>query len=384
MKILICKFNGLGEKGIINSLKHLGFTVFEYDEKCDNYDTDITYLEGLANSIDRYKPDIVFSINYFPIVSKVCNIYGLLYYSWIYDCPELHLYSKSITNKVNRIYIFDKIMYERLKRRSPYNIFYLPLATEPILDFDSWISDDDKLRYSHDISFIGSLYNESNRQYSQIKDLGDYEKGYVEGLARAQMNVSGYNFLVESLSEEIADNIKKQLEYVPIEDYAIDDGEIIADHYIGMYVSSLERINTLQKIADVHRITIYTDSDISMLNNVENCGVADSITMTPKIYHLSKINLNITMKPIQSGIPLRVFDVLGVGGFLITNFQPEIMEYFEDGRDLVVYDSINDLQDKILYYLKHEDERKIIARNGYEKVKANFTYDNMLSLMFDL
>ena len=384
MKILICRFKGLGEKGIINSLKRLGFSVFEYDRKCDNYDTDIKYLEGLAAAIDRYKPDKVFSINYFPIVSKVCRIYGLLYYSWVYDCPELHLYSKSITNKINRIFVFDKVMYERLRKRSPYNIFYLPLATEPVEDFASWISDDDKKKYSHDVTFIGSLYNEKKRQYHQLESLPDYERGYIEGMVQAQVNVLGYNFVADSLSDSIVKNLREQLGYKPIDDYEIEDREIIADHYIGMYASSIERIKTLQKVADVHILSIYTDSDISMLKNVENCGIADSVTMTPKIYHLSKINLNVTMKPIQSGVPLRVFDVLGVGGFLITNYQPEIMEYFEDGKDLVVYNSINDLQEKIIYYLDHEEERKIIAQNGYDKVRSNFTYDNLLRLMFEL
>ena len=384
MKILICRFKGLGEKGIINSLKRLGFSVFEYDRKCDNYDTDIKYLEGLAAAIDRYKPDKVFSINYFPIVSKVCRIYGLLYYSWVYDCPELHLYSKSITNKINRIFVFDKVMYERLRKKSPYNIFYLPLATEPVEDFASWISDDDKKKYSHDVTFIGSLYNEKKRQYHQLESLPDYERGYIEGLVQAQVNVLGYNFVADSLSDSIVKNLREQLGYKPIDDYEIEDREIIADHYIGMYASSIERIKTLQKVADVHILSIYTDSDISMLKNVENCGIADSVTMTPKIYHLSKINLNVTMKPIQSGVPLRVFDVLGVGGFLITNYQPEIMEYFEDGKDLVVYNSINDLQEKIIYYLDHEEERKIIAQNGYEKVRSNFAYDNLLRLMFEL
>lgn len=384
MKILICRFNGLGEKGIIDSLKRLGYTVFEYDKKCDNYDTDISYLEGLAASIDRYKPDKVFSINYFPIVSKVCKIYGLLYYSWVYDCPELHLYSKSITNKVNRIFVFDKVMYERLKRRSLYNIFYLPLATEPVEDFDSWISNEEKKRYSHDITFIGSLYNEKKRQYHQLESLPDYERGYIEGLVQAQVNVFGYNFIMDSLSDDIVERIRKQLGYESIDDYEIEDREIIADHYIGVYASSIERIKTLQKVADVHTLSIYTDSDISMLNNVENCGIADSVTMTPKIYHLSKINLNITMKPIQSGVPLRVFDVLGVGGFLITNYQPEILKYFEDGKDLVVYESLDDLQYKIHYYLEHEDERKKIARQGYKKVKENFTYEKLLEMMMML
>lgn len=65
----------------------------------------------------------------------------------------------------------------------------------------------------------------------------------------------------------------------------------------------------------------------------------------------------------------------------MTNNQPELALYFEDGIDLVTFDSYEDLQKKAEYYLSHEDERKNIALNGYKKVKKLHQYSNRLDEM---
>ena len=88
-----------------------------------------------------------------------------------------------------------------------------------------------------------------------------------------------------------------------------------------------------------------------------------------------------TNRPFKSGIPLRVFDIMGAGGFVISNYQPELAEIFVPGEDIVLYDSIPDLLMKIEYYLEHEGERKQIAKNGYEKVKEYHSYDMRLTEM---
>ena len=93
---------------------------------------------------------------------------------------------------------------------------------------------------------------------------------------------------------------------------------------------------------------------------------------------LSKINLNMTIKPIQTGLPLRIFDIMGCGGFCMTNYQAELPEYFEIGVDLEAYSSMEELVDKCSYYLTHEDERRQIALNGYEKVKQYHGYVNRM------
>lgn len=103
----------------------------------------------------------------------------------------------------------------------------------------------------------------------------------------------------------------------------------------------------------------------------------------PKVFRMSKINLNFTIPNIKSGIPLRIWDVLGCGGFLLTNYQAEIPYYFKEGEDLVCFDSLEDLCEKVGYYLEHEEERKRIAWNGYRKVREKHSYIERIRTILD-
>ena len=94
------------------------------------------------------------------------------------------------------------------------------------------------------------------------------------------------------------------------------------------------------------------------------------------MFHLSKINLNISSRSIESGIPQRVWDIMAVGGFCLTNYQPELEEYFVIGEDLDVYHDLDELMDKVMYYLQNDKLRIRIAINGYKKVRE---HHNMIS-----
>ena len=104
----------------------------------------------------------------------------------------------------------------------------------------------------------------------------------------------------------------------------------------------------------------------------------------PKIFHLSKINLNFTSKPIRSGLPLRIWDIMGAGGFVLTNFQTEIPEYFEIGKEIETFSSQEELIDKISFYLEHDEERKKIAINGYKRAKREYSLDIRIKQMMSL
>ena len=69
-------------------------------------------------------------------------------------------------------------------------------------------------------------------------------------------------------------------------------------------------------------------------------------------------------------------------GFVLTNYQSEIPEYFEIGQDLKTYASEEELLDKIGYYLSHEQERKAIAQNGYRKAKECYPLKNKVQQLF--
>ena len=207
-------------------------------------------------------------------------------------------------------------------------------------------------------------------------------RGFVDGLIKAQLNVYGYNFIEDSITDEWAKEFKSYVEWYPLgEDYIEDTKAIIADTYIGYKCTETERINTLNAISDSFKIDLWTLSDVSKLPKVNFRGGADSNKMMPQIIKCSKINLNLTNKPIKSGIPLRVFDLMGCGGFVLSNYQAEIPDYFIPDEDIVLYDSIPDMLNKIEYYLAHEDERLQIAENGKNKIKKYHTYDIRIAQM---
>ena len=141
---------------------------------------------------------------------------------------------------------------------------------------------------------------------------------------------------------------------------------------------------TIKNISEHFKLDLWTLSDVSRFPKANCRGGADSVTMMPKIFKCSKINLSMTNRPIRTGMPLRMFDTMGAGGFLLTNYQAEIPEYFEIGRDLAVYESQEDLIDKIAYYLEHDDERIEIARNGHEKIRTEHTYSVKLQKMLEM
>lgn len=65
----------------------------------------------------------------------------------------------------------------------------------------------------------------------------------------------------------------------------------------------------------------------------------------------------------------------------MTNFQSALTDYFTIGVDLETYSSMDELVDKCAYDLAHNEERKQIAKNGYEKMSADHTYPRRIREM---
>lgn len=384
MKVIFCRWKSICEVGINNALKRLGFDVVYMDRAFKSVDYDEGYLKELAALIQQTKDVLcVFSVNFQPIIARTCKVFKLPYLSWTVDCPSFQLYSDTIKYETNRIFVLDRMQHDKFSPMNPDCIFHLPMGC----DVPTWdsikVTAEEHKRYDCDISFVGSLYSEKCKYNDVENDLPDYMRGYVDGLINAQLNVYGYNFIEDSISDDFAEEFKKYAAWEPLgEDYTEDIKGIVADTFIGYRCTVQDRIRTLSAISEHFDIDLWTLSDTSMLPKVHNRGGADSDNMMPQIIKCSKINLNMTNRPIKTGLPLRIFDLMGAGGFVISNYQAEIPEMFIPDEDIVLYDSIPDLLDKIGYYLEHDEERKQIAKNGHEKVKMCHSYDVRLAQMF--
>ena len=132
--------------------------------------------------------------------------------------------------------------------------------------------------------------------------------------------------------------------------------------------------------AEMHTAQLTADGREIPCNGYLLCG--SGCTEAPLCYAGAKINLNISLRSIVNGIPLRCFDIMGCGGFLLSSYQADSLSFFTPDEDFVYYDSYEDLMTKCEYYLSHEKERLEIARNALEKVKQYHTYDVRIDEMF--
>lgn len=389
MEILFYRYNSICEPDIIQVFRDFGITVHTEDmEITDKHVTPAQCATKVTEWIMEHPLAFVFSINFYPAISYTCNHFKIPYVCWSVDSPVAELFSNALKNEWNRIFLFDKAQYDFFHRYNPEHIFYLPLATNT----KRWekeilgMSEEDFTKYGHDVAFVGSLYTEKCRYDQLLPQLSDYTQGYVSGLIQAQMKVAGYNFIYDTLPEQIISEIASaDSNFYKGEDVFTDtDRYLVAHQYIGIKMACVERQEILSALSQHFDVGLYTRSNTDCLPKVRNMGPANTLTEMPKIFHASKINLNITMRPIETGLSLRIWDVLGCGGFLITNYQAEIPEYFEIGKDLEVYENTNDLIQKVNYYLQHDSERIEIALNGYEKVTKYNTYELRLAEMIKI
>jgi len=91
-----------------------------------------------------------------------------------------------------------------------------------------------------------------------------------------------------------------------------------------------------------------------------------------------------TAAPPPRQIKGRVFEVPACGGFLMTQPAENLGDYLEPGKDCATFDTVDDLVDRVRYYLSREDERQAIADSGYRRTLAEHTYAARFREIFKL
>lgn len=406
MNILLYRYGSICEPDMINTFNKTGLNVIEITEEIsDKNILPSSRVKLVEEKLTTCNPLFVFTINFFPEISDICNIFKVPYLFWTVDSPVMELFHPSIKNECNKGFLFDLAQFEAVSKLAPEQVYHLPLASA-VDRFDevmSTICDDDITKFSCDISFVGSLYaekdvlcklidtnsslNPNNLSASDVHNkttISDYIKGYIDAICAASMNVYGYYTVPLNITDNLVNKLKAYLGddfYQPSKSLINTDDYYVSHRILGYHIAALERIRTISTLAKYFNVDLYTRSDVTSSGSLRCHGGVRTLDEMPKIFNLSKINLNMTIRPIETGLPLRCFDILGCGGFLMTNYQAELADMFKIGVDLEAYSSLDELVDKCQYYLTHEDERKKIAINGYNMVKDNYTYYHRVKAM---
>ena len=390
MKIFFMNWNSYGNIDFLDALSHLSEDgsapeVIKYPFQNTEKRDDPEFESRFSSDLQKEVPDFVFSFNYYPLISKVCNREGVKYVSWVYDSPHIALYSYTLINKCNYIFLFDSQMYENFASKGIRTVYYLPLAAS-VRRLDAVrIAPEIQRRYGAGVSFVGAMYTEAHNFYDRMEPgLDDYTKGYLQGLMAAQMQIDGMNFVENCLSQNVLERMLQAYPMIPNADGVESSAYMYAQYMLNRKITSVERTQLIRQIGEKYPVKLYTKDKEFTAPGVMCMGQIDYYDAMPYVFKCSDINLNITLRSIQRGIPLRAMDIMGCGGFLLTNYQEDLLQFFTPGEDFVYYESHQDLLDRIGYYLTHEDERRRIAENAHRKVAADHTYDIRIRQMLEI
>lgn len=377
MKFLIPDWKSFGKEDIQTTLEKLGHQIVYYTEEPRSYRNDPRFRSGLRRFIREQEIDLIFSSNYYPVLSMVCRELKMPYISWCYDNPLVLTYSDTIFNNCNYVFLFDSQMVLDLQRLGVSQAYYLPMAVNPERLARLSANAKQQKLLEADVAFVGSLYNEKHNLYDRMTDLSPFLQGYLEGVMKAQRRIYGYNFLENVLTEEILEQLTQAMPLRPNSDGHETLAYLYANYFLCRKITQLDRMETFQQLDSRKDLVtkLYTPNPTPQYTHVKNMGTVQYTNEMPLVFRHSKINLNITLRSIQNGIPLRAMDIMGAGGFLLTNYQNDFTMHFVEGEDYVCYDSSEDMMNQIDYYLAHPEERQAIAENGRKKVWAEHTYE---------
>lgn len=381
MKIFYYTWFENSEQDMAEALSRMGHCVVKCHIPMNDYKEDEAFSSNLERIFIEQKCDMFMSFNFFPLIAKCAERLKVKYAAWIYDSPHRTLCSQAVTCEGTYLFLFDEIQHREVKRMGAKHAYHLSLPVNTRRINQLLGEDFEHTGYQYDISFVGSLYEKN--MYQQISYLPEHIKGYIDGICAAQKKIYGYNFIAEMLNSDVVEEINQYVKVDIDQGYHMNYKQIYAD-MINAKITSEERIEMLRSLGTWHNVTLFSASDISLVPEVKAGGVVSYEEKMPWIFRNSKINLNITLRSIQSGIPLRALDIMGAGGFLLTNYQQEIAENFVAGEEVVMFQSVEELLYLTDYYLEHEEERKEIAYCGWKKVCEKFSYDTQLDKIFSI
>lgn len=381
MKILLFNWYDNSSHDACECLLRLGHAVAEIKYQLTDKFHDEQLESSLTGAIVQHGFEVIFSFDYFPVLSDIAERTGVKYISWVYDSPHNTLYAKNIFNKCNYIFCFDRLDAERLKQLGVLHAYHMPLAANAAR-LDALLGEiSAPRRYDYDISFVGSLYRNKYNFYDSIK-MPEYYRGFYDGVMQSQMELYGCDIVSQLVTDSRFEKISSSFSIEPDDRLFITKKDYFIQ-FIQKKITSVERVKALNCLAEQYKVTLFSGSSDEELRQVEYKGYVDYLTEMPRIFRNSKINLNISLRSIVSGIPLRCIDIMAAGGFLLSNYQPELAELFVDGEDMVMYTSMDDLKEKAGYYLEHDAEREQIALNGWRKIHKEYDMEDVLHKIID-
>lgn len=361
------------------ALRAEGYTPFPVDPV-------VLSREELEITVRRVNPAFFAVVNYRRGMAEFCEGLDLPLLAWEVDpfmdrLPPLRTRAKRsflFTYRAADVPAFRAAGFTRAE--------YLPLAANPKRRRPLRLTPEERARYAAPVTFVGSSLVGSAeearvrflRRYLRLRP-GDeaFRKAVVQRMEAvlAEQRRDYTTFRIPDLFAERFHDLER-------ESAAAGAGGEDPVKLLAETAASEKRLLYAGALAPLG-IAVYGDEGWKRLEpaGVRYRGPAAHGRELTRIYCAARINLDIGRLYQTDMVPMRVFDVLACGGFLLAEYTEALAALFTPGREVECFRGKEELREKAAFYLDHPDSAREIAKRGMEKVRTLHTVQDRLRHM---
>lgn len=369
---LMCS-GGLFVDDVTAHLQNSGMAVYTWDIQRQP-------PKSLGETAQRIRPEFAFAINYFPGISEACADLEIPLIVWEIDPATDGLAPVGGNTDHVHIHTYRASNVARFEAAGFRHVAYTPLAANTRKRTPC----PDGGRMGPEVCFVGaSMVGQATEFRSLFLDAwvaahpGDTDARshgltLLNGLLTQQRMQPRTYLIPELMMRHMADFVAAVEGHLPHDPVALV-GEIAA----------AERRLTVAARLGGEGLHVWGDPGwkAAERHGVVHRGFAGHHQQLTTIYQQGKIHVDINRLYQLDIVPMRVFDVLACGGFLIAEHSPALSALFTIGEELESWSSIDELIEKVRFYKKHPDAARRIAERGRIAVVERHSMADRVSAM---
>lgn len=338
-------------------------------------------IEEIRYAIQTFKPEFIFSINYSHGLAELCQSLSLPLIIWEIDPAKDQIEIDMAIPGGNALFTYRKKNIPKHEQSGFAKVKYLPLASNTQ---KRKVQQCIAHKYKPEVAFVGSSMLAEAQIYKQqfIAEYNQFTSSNTSDAAEKVLQ-SCLDYQRQDYSRYSVESALKKIAPAFYENCVTRSFSINPIRLIDEAAAAEKRLNYMVELREFNT-KIWGDSGWQVLSDygIQYMGMAGHSNEINQIYSGSKINLDISRLYQMDIVTMRVFDILACGGFLITEYNEALGEIFTPGEELETYRNIEELVDKIRFYLRNFAAAATIANKGKEMVCANHKISDRVDEIF--
>lgn len=337
-----------------------------------------TFVKNLLKEAIDFQPDCCLTLNHMGVdqegvLMDLLARLELPLASWFVDNPHLiiHLYNKCVSPWTT-LFTWDEDNLPTLKAAGFEHVRYLPLGTDP--ERFKPRAGKGQPQWKSRISFVGN---------SMLYKVGARLKAgrFPAQLLRPFNQVS--RTFSESEERSVAAFLASDFPSVYADYLALPDNEarLAYETAITWKATQIYRNSRVRMLLPFQPLIVGdTGWKVEFRHDSPQPRYLDAISyydQLPIFYGLSDINFNCTSKQMKGAVNQRIFDAPAAGGFVLTDWRPQMAGLFETD-EMVCYHDKEEIPELVRHYLEHPVERKQITAKARKRVLAHHKWEDRL------